>query len=278
MDLILVLENGIFNMAHSFQDFSPITRVTVATGLDALSLTVEALTTPLKEGDLINVMSFTGNMWTAQLNDDADIGDTTLSLNRTAGSRFKLNNITPIPKGSMVFIKNIEMLKKANKKYFNTHIHCYMTGNTHGNDILPNLSQWNFNVNAGSILADGDSKPNRWASQFATFVTPTSNGTTVEKIIYNMSTNGNTGHDFEFSIWKMPTDKNGSSSQTISLVDSFACTSQNNQNYVFHREFDLSESLSAGDVLFPSIKKTGDTATSSDKFYGDIEIITSYIP
>ena len=33
-----------------------------------------------------------------------------------------------------------------------------------------------------------------------------------------------------------------------------------------------------GNVLFPSIKKTGTTSTSSDKFYGDIEIITSYIP
>lgn len=265
-------------MAHSFQDFSPITRVTTTTGLDALSLTVEALKTPLKSGDIINVMSFTGNLWQAEIIANADIGATSLQLNRSAGSRNKLNNITPIPKGSMVFLKDVEMLKKANKKYFNTHIHCYMTGNTHGNDILPNFSQWNFNVNAGAILADGDSKPNRWASQFATFITPTSNGTTVEKIIYNMSTNGATGHDFEFSIWKMPTDKNGSSNQTISLVDSFACTSQDNQNYVFHREVDLTESLSAGDVLFPSIKKTGTTSTSSDKFYGDIEIITSYIP
>jgi len=152
-------------MAHSFIDFSPITRVSTATGLDALSLTVEAVTTPLKSGDIISVMSMSGNLWQAEIIDDVDIGDTTIQLNRTAGSSGKLNNVTPIPRGSIVFIKGLQMLKKANKKYFNTHIHCYMTGNTHGNDILPNFSQWNFNVNAGAILADGDSKPNRWATR-----------------------------------------------------------------------------------------------------------------
>lgn len=265
-------------MAYSSQDFRPITRVTTKTGLDALSLTVEALTTPLKSGDIINVMSITGNQWTAEIISNVDIGDTTIQLNRTAGSSGKLNNITPIPRGSMVFLRDIEMLKKANKRYINTHIHCYMTGNTHGNDNLPNFSQWNFNVNSGSILADGNSKPNRWASQFGTFIAPTSNGTTIEKIVYNFSTNSSTGHNFTFSLWKMPTDKNGSSNQIISLIDKIECTSQNNQNYVFHREFDLNESLNSGDIIFPSIKKTGLTASSSDKFYGDVEILTSYIP
>jgi len=213
----------------------------------------------------------TGRSYKITISSDLNYNSTRLQFNSVTLDQF-------IPIGSVIVIDPQDLYNNIFRKRVNTHIHCYMTGNTHGNDILPNFSQWNFNVNAGAILADGDSKPNRWASQFATFVTPTSNGTTVEKIIYNMSTNGATGHDFEFSIWKMPTDKNGSTNQTISLVDSFACTSQNNQNYVFHREFDLSESLSAGDVLFPTIKKTGNTATSSDKFYGDIEIITSYIP
>jgi hypothetical protein len=265
-------------MAYSSQDFRPITRVTTKTGLDALSLTVEALTTPLKSGDIINVMSITGNQWTAEIISNVDIGDTTIQLNRTAGSSGKLNNITPIPRGSMVFLRDIEMLKKANKRYLNTHIHCYMTGSNNLNDRLPNFSQWNFNVNAGSILADGNSKPNRWASQFGTFIAPTSNGTTIEKIIYNFSTNGGNGHDFTFSLWKMPTDKNGNSNQTISLIDKFDCISQNDQNYVFHREFDLSESLSAGDIIFPSIRRVNSTTSTSKKFYGDVEILTSYIP
>ena len=212
----------------------------------------------------------TGRSYKITISSDLNYNSTRLQFNSVTLDQF-------IPVGSVIVIDPQDLYNNIFRKRVNTHIHCYMTGNTHGNDILPNFSQWNFNVNAGSILADGNSKPNRWTSQFGTFIAPSDN-TIIEKIVYNFSTNGATGHDFTFSLWKMPTDINGSSNQTISLIDKIDCTSQNNQNYVFNREYTTPYVLNKNEIIFPTIKKTGVTATSSDKFYGDVEIFANYDP
>lgn len=186
---------------------------------------------------------------------------------------------TMIPEGSIIIQSNLDKWESIFRKRINTHIHCYFTGSNNTNDYLPNFSQFNFNVNAGTILADGNSKPNRWTSQFGVFQIPDRGVTKIEKILYSFSTNGGTGHDFTFTLWEMPIDTNGSSNQAINLIDSQDFTSQNNQNYVFYREFDTETTLAQGGaIIFPSIRRRNSTTSTSKKFYGDVEIFMSYDP
>jgi hypothetical protein len=249
------------------------------TSSDTTSLTISSIdiiptsgtNTLLVADDIIYVIcADTGQPIQITLNGNVNFNSNRLTFASTTVSQL-------IPAGSIVILDREYKYDSLFRKRVNAHCHCYMTDNTHGNDVLPNFSQWNFNINAGAVLSDGDSKPNRWTSQYGFFIAPTG-GAIIEKIIYNFSTNATTGHNFTFSLWDMPTDANDSKNQTISLIDKLEATSQNDQNYVFNRVYTTPYTLDEGNVIFPTIKKTGEYASSSDKFYGDVEIYLSYDP
>jgi len=61
------------------------------------------------------------------------------------------------------------------------------------------------------------------------------------------------------------------------LVDDFAFTSQNDINYVFNRDAQLTETLNANDCLIPSFRKLNSTS-SSDKFYATLTLLISTDP
>ena len=71
--------------------------------------------------------------------------------------------------------------------------------------------------------------------------------------------------------------ENGTASSVVVLVDDFAFTSQNDVNYVFNRDVELTETLSDTECLIPSFRKTGSTS-SSDKFYATLTLLISTDP
>jgi len=193
---------------------------------------------------------------------------------------FTTANFTPeieIPIGSKIFIEPYQQKEKTYKTYNSTHVHMYHTGTTHGNDMLPNFTQFNFNVNSGSVLTNGVSKPNRWGSQFAFWIAP-ANNTKIERIISQASSDGGLDEDWALRYWVKPVDANGSSDTSMGLVDQQSYISVNDQNHVFTRIYEPGTpfSMDQGDALIITMIKTGSSQVSSTKFYADIEIITSY--
>ena len=205
----------------------------------------------------------------------------TTTSNVTSGSRtIDVSSFTPgldILPGSTIHYNEHETNDRMYKVYNSTHVHFYHTGSTHGNDMLPTFSQFNWNFNAQSVLADNVSKPNRWGSQFAFWVAPDYN-CKIERIIMHGSSNGGLNEDWALRYWKKPVNENGTANTLLSLITTHSCTSQNNQNYVFTHRYDPSTpySLDKGDTILISFLKTGTSKVSSTKFYADIEIITSY--
>jgi hypothetical protein len=205
----------------------------------------------------------------------------TTTANITTGSRnIDVSSFTPgmdIRPGSTILYNGHETNDRMYKQYNCTHVHMYHTGSTHGNDMLPNFSQFNFNINAGSALSDGDSKPNRWGSQFAFFVAPDYN-CKIERIISHASSNGGTNEDWKLRYWKKPVNEDGTANTLMTLIDEQTYTSQNNQNYVFTRRYEptTAYALDKGDTIIITMAKTGSSKVSSTKFYADIEIITSF--
>jgi len=249
------------------------------TSSDTTSLTISSIdiiptsgtNTILVQGDVIYIIcADTGQPIRIVLDSDIYFDSTRITFS-------SVNVAQLIPAGSIVILDRKYKYDSLFRKRVNAHCHVYMTDNTHGNDVTCNFSNFNFNINTGAVLSDGDSKPNRWTSQFGFFISPTG-GAIIEKIIYNFSTDSTTGHNFTFSLWDMPTDANDKNNQIISLIDKLEATSQNDQNYVFNRVYTTPYTLDEGNVIFPTIKKTGEYASSSDKFYGDVEIYLSYDP
>ena len=174
-----------------------------------------------------------------------------------------------IPIQSFVQINNKQMATKATTKDLYAHQSLYLTTGTNGNDYLSAFGTSSFSVNSAVVLADGASKPNRWTSQYTIFVAP--RACTFTNIKGTASSNAGAGDDAEISVWKATPNYGGTSNVTISLVNEFTCTSQNNQNHVFDLldNTPSNSSLAAGDVIFVSIRRTGAKA-GSIKWYADI--------
>ena len=161
------------------------------------------------------------------------------------------------------------MAIKASSKRLYAHQSIYLTAGTNGNDYLSAFGTSTFSVNAAAQLADGNSKPNRWGSQYGMFVAPydcelvSAKGTA--------STDAGSGDDALINIWKTTPNVGTTTNLTIDLMKQFTLTSQNNQNHIFDIEATTftGPALTAGDIVFFSIRRTGSLA-GSVKWYADI--------
>ena len=229
--------------------------------------------TTAKNGEVVLLInSITGSSHEVTLGEDISATSTRLTI-----SSFTVDEY--IPRGSILIHKQDVKWEYIYKETTLSHLHMYQTGNTHGNDLLMNFTQFNFNVNSGAILADGDSKNNNWGARYGFFNAP-HNGAQIKKIDYIFTTNAGAGENFVFSLWKKPITPNGTTATALTLIDSYTITSQNNASYVFQSTVTPSASLGAlteHDVIIPSIKKEG-TKVSSTKVYGDIELLIEYDP
>lgn len=174
---------------------------------------------------------------------------------------------------STFFLTSKELME-ATTQHDSVHIHMYHTGGNNTNDYLPNFSQWNFNVNAGAILASGNSKPNRWVSQYGVYTAQ--EDCVIESVKGYFSTNGGADDNLAFTLWTKPPDVDGTANTNIDLVEAWSMRSQNNQNHIFEIVLTTPYEMSAGDVIIPTVKREGSSITSSSKLYGDIEISISY--
>lgn len=208
------------------------------------------------------------------------IAITTTGELKTGDRNVNISEITPsfdIDSGSRIVYNESKENDRMYKQYNSTHVHFYHTGTTHGNDLLPTFTQFNWNFNTGSVLTDNISKPNRWGSQFAVY-NASGFENKIEKIIMHGSSNGTINEDWALRYWRKPIDENGTSNTNMNLITTHSCTSQDDQNYVFSNRYDPTTKyeLNENDTILISFLKTGTKQTSSVKFYADIEIITSY--
>lgn len=232
------------------------------------------LTTELLfSGDkVIVVCSTTGNSYQLTLDADFDYNSTRLQF-----TSITLEEVVPL--GSYIVLSKDYKWNSLFRKNSLNHLHLYQQGGTSANDFLMSFTQYNFNVNAGSVLSNGDSKNNNWGGRFG-FLNAPQNGCQVERINYKFTTNARAGEIFVFSLWKKPVTENGTTATALTLIDSYSMTSQDNASYVFSASITPSAAagaLNSNDVLIPTIKKEG-TKVASTKMYGDIEILTSFDP
>lgn len=232
------------------------------------------LTTELLfSGDKVLVVcSTTGNSYQLTLDADFDYNSTRLRF-----TSITLEEVVPL--GSYIVLSKDYKWNSLFRKNSLNHLHLYQQGGTSANDFLMSFTQYNFNVNAGSVLSNGDSKNNNWGGRFG-FLNAPQNGCQVERINYKFTTNARAGEIFVFSLWKKPVTENGTTATALTLIDSYSMTSQDNASYVFSASITPSAAagaLNSNDVLIPTIKKEG-TKVASTKMYGDIEILTSFDP
>jgi hypothetical protein len=183
---------------------------------------------------------------------------------------------TIIPEGSIVIQSNLDKWDTIFRDYTIVTHKLFEVGNTHGNTNLINPQYpTEITINAGAVWADGDTITNE-ATVFNIFRSP-HNGCKIERITWDVQTDSAIRHDGIFELWKKPITENGTTSTDIVLVDDFAFTSQNDVNYVFNRDAQLTETLNANDCLIPSFRKINSTS-SSDKFYATLTLLISTDP
>jgi len=183
---------------------------------------------------------------------------------------------TIIPEGSIVIQSNLDKWDTIFRDYTIVTHKLFEVGNTHGNTNLINPQYpTEITINAGVVWADGDTITNE-ATVFNIFRSP-HNGCKIERITWDVQTDSAIRHDGIFELWKKPITENGTTSTDIVLVDDFAFTSQNDINYVFNRDAQLTETLNANDCLIPSFRKLNSTS-SSDKFYATLTLLISTDP
>jgi len=229
------------------------------------SLTVKAGTkTVAKSGEKVLLFSkFSNTMYELTLT--ADLGKTTTC----SFSSRDFDDFIDI--GSVILMPQEGMFDKVNNTdlYFQQSL--YLTTGTNGNDYLSAFGTSTFSVNSGTDLADGNSKPNRWASQFSIFVAPFS--CTIKKIKGWATTDSGLGDDAVISIWTATPNAGTTTNLTIDLIHSFTITSRNNQNHLFDLEQDTSAvanaQLAEGDIVFVSIRRTG-SKNGGVKYYADL--------
>lgn len=198
----------------------------------------------------------------------------TLSSNLGNSTTMRFNSIevdTDIPAGSVILYSQLPRIKKINTSDLYFHQSIFLTAGTNGNDYLSAFGTSAFSVNSATTLADGNSKPNRWASQFSIFVAP--NACTLKKIKGTASSDAGSGDDCVISIWTATPNIGATTNLTIDVIHQFTLTSQNNQNHVFDLDQDTgaiaNASLLEGDIIFVSIRRTG-TLSSGVEWYADL--------
>ena len=183
---------------------------------------------------------------------------------------------TIIPEGSIIIQSNLDKWDTIFRDYTIVTHKLFEQGNTHGNTNLidPSLPNIIF-VNAGSVWSNGDSLANSYVNN-SIFRSP-HNGCKIERITWDINTDATTGHNGVFELWQKRITENGNNASVISLVDSIAFTSQNDVNYVFNRDVQLTKTLTDSECLIPTFRKTGSTS-SSDKFYATLTLLISTDP
>ena len=163
---------------------------------------------------------------------------------------------TPVMNGTKIEVEDKTLLDLSLKQFAYAHQSLYLTAGTNGNDYLS---------------AFGNSKPNRWASQFSIFVAPAV--CRITELVGWSSTNTAVGDDATLKVWTATPNGGGTSNLTIDLVHSYSLVSVNNQNHLF----DLNAvpttniDLAKGDIIFVSIQRTG-TKASGKSWYADLGI------
>ena len=196
----------------------------------------------------------------------------TADLGKTTSCSFSsIDFIDKVPVGSVILMPQEGFFDKINNTDIYFHQSLYLTTGTNGNDYLSAFGSNQFSVNSGTDLADGNSKPNRWASQFSIFVAPFA--CTIKKIKGWATTDSGLGDDAVISIFSATPNAGTTTNLTIDLVHSFTITSRNNQNHLFDLEQDTSAvanaQLAEGDIVFVSIRRTG-AKNSGVEYYADI--------
>ena len=194
----------------------------------------------------------------------------TADLGRTTTCSFSSIDFADIVEaGSVILMRQEPKFDKINNTdlYFQQSL--YLTTGTNGNDYLSAFGTSSFTVNSGAQLADGNSKPNRWSSQFGIFVAPYA--CSIKKIKGWSSSDAGTGDNAVVSVWYASPNAGTTTNITIELLKSFTLTSQNNQNHIFDIEDNPASGypLAEGDFVFVSIKRTG-TKSSGVEWYADI--------
>ena len=216
----------------------------------------------LKEGDELIVVTPFGYTTTITLT--GPVGATVTDL-RFSSVTFAF----VIPVSSRIIYTGKNIIAQAKSKRLYAHQSLFLTSGTNGNDYLSAFGTSAFSVNSATTLADGNSKPNRWASQFSIFVAP--EDCTLELVKGWASSDAGSGDNATIKIWKASPNSSSTSNLTINLVTSFSLTSQNNQNYLLplHSALTSGNDFSAGDILFVSIQRSG-TLAGSVEWYADI--------
>ena len=183
---------------------------------------------------------------------------------------------TIIPEGSIVIQSNLDKWDTIFRDYNIVTHKLYESGNSHGNTALINPRYPSImDINGGSTWSNGDSLANSYVNN-SIFRSP-HNGCKIERITWDINTDATTGHNGVFELWQKRIIENGNTASLISLVDSIAFTSQNDANYVFNRDVQLTNTLADSECLIPSFRKTG-SASSSDNFYATITLLISTDP
>ena len=215
----------------------------------------------IPSGSSLILISSYGQSYGLTTSADFVRGQTTLSVS-------SIDIPYEVPTNSRIIINGLGILQQAERDKYYAHQSIYLTAGTNGNDYLSAFGTSTFSVNSGATLADGNSKPNRWAAQFGIFVSPSA--TTLTNIVGTASTDGGTGNDAKINVWKLTPNLGATTNLTINLVKEFSITSQNNQNHVFDlSDSTLNTSFALGDVCFVSIRRFN-TLSSGVKFYVDL--------
>ena len=226
--------------------------------------------TLLKSGDKVYIIcADTGSSIELTLDADISYNSTRITFASTTVSQL-------IPGGSVVILDRENKYDSLFRDYTIVTHKLFEVGNTHGNtNLISPQNPTEITINAGAVWADGDTITNE-ATVFNIFRSP-HNGCKIERITWDVQTDSAIRHDGVFELWKKPITENGTTSTDIELVDSFAFTSQNDINYVFNRDAQLTETLNANDCLIPSFRKLNSTS-SSDKFYATLTLLISTDP
>ena len=199
---------------------------------------------------------------------------TTSAIIENRATTISITSITlalPIFKGSVIQVKDSVLLDSSLKQYAYAHQSVYLTAGTNGNDYLSAFGTSAFSVNSATTLADGNSKPNRWASQFSIFVAPTI--CRVDELVGWSSTDAAVGDNATLKLFTATPNGGSTTNLTIDLVHSFSLVSVNNQNHLFDLTATPSTNinLAKGDILFVSIQRTG-SLSSGVEWYADLGI------
>ena len=223
-----------------------------------------------KSGETVKIIhKWTGREYNVTLTSDLTTTSTRVEFSSTTFD-------TIIPEGSIVIQSNLDKWDTIFRDYTIVTHKLFEQGNTHGNTNLINPQYpTDISINAGAVWADGDIITNE-ATVFNIFRAP-HNGFQIERITWDVQTDSAIRHDGVFELWKKKITENGTTSSVVELVDTFAFTSQNDINYVFNRDAQLTETLNANYCLIPSFRKINSTS-SSDKFYATLTLLISTDP